>query len=367
MARKKTYKTVAENVQSPAKSVFKSRTQKVADQSDAAIIKAAVKELKDRKEEEILLEAELQKPTTARNKAIVRKYGLENSIGVVDKYPDLSTGDKYDINIHIPEDPSIPLELRPKKWFVTIVIPHKDNKYNFIFPISRANQPGLTYKLDGFDVYLDDDYNVIVDATTKFGLYEALLDYKKGDKENEYNRKAAFKYYGISKGDGSLDFAVRGHNFAVTSTKIKTGDVVTTKKNTSSTPETSTVTNVGKLIVADEVEINGDKATAQKIINDLKSTSSHKLLGLADDQKIYSKELVIKKVFTVSRLGNPIILLEEVNDGKLFAIAINGPTSVKDYLGFNGRSVKLEEIVAKMNRIVYEEYITRKKASSAAK
>jgi hypothetical protein len=45
-------------------------------------------------------------------------------ISPLDKYPDLSTGDKYQINVHIPEDPNIPLELRPKKWFVTIVMSH---------------------------------------------------------------------------------------------------------------------------------------------------------------------------------------------------------------------------------------------------
>ena len=363
MARKKTYKTAAENVPSPAKSVFKSRTQKVADQSDTAIIKAAVKELKDRKEEEILLEAELQKPTTARNKAIMRKYGLENSIGVVDNYPDLSTGDKYKINIHIPEDPSIPLELRPKKWFVTIVIPHNDNEYNFIFPISRANQPGLTYKLDGFDVYLDDDHNVIVDATPDYNLYEALLDYKKGDSRHESDRKAAFKKYGISKDDGSLDFAVRGQNFAVTSTKIKTGDVATVKK--SSTPAKGRKQNVGVSKVIDGVQINGDSVAAQKIIDWLKSAQSYQLLGLADDQNINSEDLHVKKVFTISGLGTPIIILDDIVDGELFAIVVNGPTSAKEYLNFNGRAAKLTQIAIEKNRKVYERYITEKKAVSA--
>jgi hypothetical protein len=134
-------------------------------------------QLKNQKSEkaEALLDEEMQKPTAARNKALLRKYGLENTTGIVDKYPNLSTGDKYQINVHIPEDPNIPLELRPKKWFVTIVIPHNGSEYNFIFPISRANQPGLAYKLDGYDVFLDDDYNVIVDATPEYDLYEALL------------------------------------------------------------------------------------------------------------------------------------------------------------------------------------------------
>jgi hypothetical protein len=63
--------------------VCSSRTQKVDDQSDAAIIRKSVKESKERKEAEALLEEEMQKPTAARNKALLRKYGLENTTGLL--------------------------------------------------------------------------------------------------------------------------------------------------------------------------------------------------------------------------------------------------------------------------------------------
>jgi hypothetical protein len=70
-------------------------------------------------------------------------------------------------------------------------------------------------------VFLDDDYNVIVDATPEYDLYEALLDYKSGDAQYADDRNTVFANYGILQGDGSLNFSIRGKNFSVTSTRSR--------------------------------------------------------------------------------------------------------------------------------------------------
>jgi hypothetical protein len=85
--------------------------------------------------------------------------------------------------ITIPDDPNIPLEHRPTIWSVTIVIQHAGNEFNFVFPFSRANQadPSIAYKLDNYPVFLDEDYNVIVEVMEDYSFYEALLDWKSDD------------------------------------------------------------------------------------------------------------------------------------------------------------------------------------------
>jgi hypothetical protein len=67
----------------------------------------------------------------------------------------------------------------------------------------------------------------------------------------------------------------------------------------------------------------------RKLLKGLTVASSHKLLGLADNQQIKDSDIIVDKIFTISRLGAPIIRLEVVQNGVLFASAINGPSSVK--------------------------------------
>jgi uncharacterized protein (UPF0147 family) len=174
MSRKKVVKTgVAVTLPNISKTtVFKSTTKHVADESDATQIAKAVREAATQKAERELLEQELAKPSAARNPALMRKFGTQNLQGSVDKYPDLSKGGKYKITVTIPDDPNVPLEHRPSVWSVTVVIQHAGNEFNFVFPISRANQtdPSIAYKLDNYPTYLDEDYNVIIDATELYDL-----------------------------------------------------------------------------------------------------------------------------------------------------------------------------------------------------
>jgi hypothetical protein len=82
----------------------------------------------------------------------------------------------------------------------------------------------------------------------------------------------------------------------------------------------------------------------------LKNGKSHKLLGLASINRIDDSELIVDKIFTISRLGAPIIRLDKIDDGMLFACAINGPSSVKDTLNFNGRLDKLKLLLKRIKR-----------------
>jgi hypothetical protein len=116
----------------------------------------------------------------------------------------------------------------------------------------------------------------------------------------------------------------------------------------------SSKTNAGKIEIADAVEIHGDNATAQKIIKGLTSASSQ-VVRACRQSKIKDSDIIVDKIFTISRLGAPIIRLEVV-DGVLFASAINGPSSVKKYLNFNGRLDKLKENVVEINQKMYKQY-----------
>ena len=263
MSRKKTVKTVAVPQSNILKNVFKSTTQRVVEESDASLITKAVKDAATQKAEQALLEQELAKPSAMRNPALMRKYGTQNLDGVVDNYPNLTTGDKYKIVVTIPDDPAIPIEHRPKVWTVTIEFEYKENTFNFVFPISRANQiePDAVYKLDGADVYLDADYNVVANSST-YDLYEALLDWRYGERLGNHDLKKAFKKYGIVGDDDSFDFRVRGHGFLVSYTKTKSGSKETLSPKKVADPKG----NVTNFILNDAVDYYGDKRMGLRVV-----------------------------------------------------------------------------------------------------
>jgi hypothetical protein len=54
-------------------------------------------------------------------------------------------------------------------------------------------------------VFLDNDYNVIIDVSD-YSFYEALLDWKYSDDKFTSTRNEVFKEYGISKDGKQVDF-----------------------------------------------------------------------------------------------------------------------------------------------------------------
>lgn len=359
MSRKTTVKSVAVTLPSPSKNIFKSKTTRVVDDSDDVLIAKAVKAAATQKAERELLEQELAKPSAARNPALMRKFGTQNLDGAVDHYPDISGGDKYKIVETIPDDPDIPLEHRPKVWTVTIEFEHGGHVFNFVFPISRAGAtvPGAAFKLDGFPVYLDNAYNVIESLTPYYSLYEALLAWKLGETQHNLDLAETFTEYGISgPGRTSLDFRVKGRGFLVSFTKIKSSSKAPVPK-----PTPIVKGNTKGFVLYDDVDYVGDRKGGERAVAALKALPSIPLVGLEPNQKLGDGVIIVDKVFSASRLSNPMLVLDGIDDGVLYAIIVNGPASVKKYYGaaYNGRADALKAKAVSQNRQWFKAYAKR--------
>jgi hypothetical protein len=330
MSHKKTIKLVKLKPKPLAKSVFKTKTLKVADDNDATQIAAAVRKTAVEKAERALLDDELAKPSAARNPALMRKYGTENIVGVVDAYPDLEKGGKFHIVATVQDDPDIPLEHRPTPWSVTIVINHDGNQFDFVFPFSRAiGVPTAAFKLDRYDVYLDSSHNVIVELSPLYTIYEALLDYKRGDEEYLEDRNIVFKRHRVLK-NGKLDFRIRDIGLLVKSTRLKaTGVEASVKKDEVKTADVKTV----KVEVDGAVEYFGNVDKAKELINIVRARGSYPLLGVSVDYELKATTILVDEAYASSRLSTPIIVLDDYTDGYFYARVISGPTSVAELLG----------------------------------
>ena len=366
MSHKKTIKLVALKPKPLAKSVFKTKTLKVADETDATQINVAVRKAAAEKAERALLEEELAKPSAARNQALMRKYGTVDTVGAVDAYPDFEKGGKFHVVSTIPDDPDIPLEHRPTPWSITIVITHEGNQFDFVFPFSRAiGTPSAAFKLDRLPVYLDANHNVIVELTPLYTIYEALLDYKNNDKHFIEDRLAMFEELGISKG-AKLDFRIRGLGWLVKSTRLKvvgsTLKTTTAKKTVES--KASDPKTVGpkmvKVIVHEDVEYYNNVEQAHKLVDVVRAGGEYPLLGLSPSDKL-STDIYVDKIYASSRLGaTPTIVLDDVVDGVVFAIAFAGPTSVETLLKKKKLSTKeVEAWVIAKNREVFATFMSK--------
>jgi hypothetical protein len=355
MSHKKTIKLVKLKPKALAKSVFKSKTLKVADDNDATQIAAAVRKAAVEKAERALLDDELAKPSAARNPALMRKYGTVDTAGAVDAYPDLDKGGKFHIVATVPDDPDIPLEHRPTPWSVTIIINNDGNQFDFVFPFSRAvGVPAAVFKLDRLPVYLDADHNVIIGLSPEYSIYEALLDYKTGDPTYADDGKAMFEELGVLK-DDKFDFRIRGLGWLVKSTRLKT----TTPTTTKSIKEPGEL-KVVRVNVQDDVEYENNEVVARKLEAAIREGGSFPLLGLSPTDKLKSR-VYVDKIYASSRLGQPIIVLDDVVEGNVWAIAISGPASVEKLLNKKKLSTaSMEAWVVAQNRKVLAKF----KASS---
>lgn len=352
MSRKKTIKTVKLKPLDITKTVFKAKTKKVADESDATQIATAVRKAAVEKAERALLDEELSKPSAARNPALMRKYGTENIAGTVDAYPDLDKGEKFHIIATVPDDPNIPLEHRPSTWSITIVINHDGNQFDFVFPFSRAiGVPSAAFKLDRLPVYLDANHNVIIDITPEYTIYEALLDYKNGEPSYLDDGKTLFEKLKILK-DDKLDFRIRKIGMLVKSTRLKTTAATTPKPVKDSVKKNPHDLKVVKVFIDDDVEYINNEPVARKLEAAIREGISFPLLGLSATDEFKSR-VYVDKIYASSRLGPPMIVLDDVVDGEVWAIVISGPTSVKGLL--NGKKLSaptLEAWVTAQNRKV---------------
>lgn len=366
MSHKKTIKLVKLSPKPLAKSVFKTKTLKVADESDATMITTAVRKAAAEKAERALLEEELAKPSAARNSALMRKYGTENTAGAVDAYPDFAKGGKFHIVATVPDDPNIPLAHRPTPWSVTIVITHEGNQFDFVFPFSRAiGVPSAAFKLDNFQVFLDSNHNVIVELSPDYTIYEALLDYKTGAPTYLTDGKDMFEELGISKGT-KLDFRIRGLGWFVKSTRLKvtSSALKTTTVKKTVEPKVVDPKTVGpkmvKVIVHEDVEYYNNVEQAHKLADIVRVGGEYPLLGLSPSDKLSTK-IYVDRIYASSRLGaTPTIVLDDVVDGEVFAIAFAGPTSVETLLKKKKLSTKeVEAWVIAKNREVFATFMSK--------
>lgn len=356
MSHKKTIKLVKLKPKPLEKSVFKSKTLKVVDDGDATQIAAAVKKAAVEKAERALLDDELAKPSAARNPALMRKYGTVDTAGAVDAYPDLDKGGKFHIIVTVPDDPDIPLEHRPTPWSVTIVINHEGNQFDFVFPFSRAvGVPAAVFKLDRLPVYLDADHNVIIGLSPEYSIYEALLDYKTGDVTYMEVWKAMFEELGVLK-DDKFDFRIRGLGWLVKSTRLKTTTPATTKSTKVSVKKESDELKVVKVHVHDEVEYENNEVVARRLEAIIREGGSFPLLGLSPTDKLKSR-VYVDKIYASSRLGPPMIVLDDVVEGDVWAIAISGPASIEKHLNKKKLSTaSMEAWVIAQNRKVLAKF-----------
>jgi hypothetical protein len=359
MSHKTTIKLVKLNPKPLAKSVFKTKTLRVEDESDATQINAAVRKAAVEKAERALLDEELAKPSAARNPALMRKYGTVDIAGAVDAYPDLDKGGKFHIVATVPDDPDIPLEHRPTPWSVTIVINHEGNQFDFVFPFSRAiGVPTAAFKLDRYDVYLDSNHNVVMEPMPDYSIYEALLDYKNNDEEYIKLRNAVFKKLGVLK-NGKLDFRIKGVGFLVKSTRLKVTGVIASKSTTENTKKdvevkTSDVKMV-KVVIHDVVEYNNNESQARKLADMVRAGDMYPLLGVSTTAVLPT--IYIDEVYASSKLSTPTIVLNDFINGDVWGIVISGPTSVAELVGRKKPDSRFVNAwVIKKNREVLAKY-----------
>jgi hypothetical protein len=352
MARtKKNTSTVPVKLPDASKSIFKSTSKVLPKESDEIKIGEAIDKAEREKKEIDLLSHELKKPASSRNQALMRKYQTQATSGSIDNYPVFGK-DKFKIFVQLPEDPSVPLEHRPEPWAITVVINHNGNEFQFAFPISRAGNvnPNVVYKLDNFPNVYTDIHGDVDTSVSEYSLYEALLDYKNNNRDEIELMLTILKNCGALKKDGRVDFRIRNQGFLVTFTKLKTEKKVSD----------STVINIGKVYILKGLEVIGDHDTAEKIKFDLKHQPGFKLAGLKDGEFLGGndvvgvKAIITKKGFTS---GKYHIIIEDLVDGILGAVVVNGPALAKDRFKTNGRESELIKVAEKLNRELYDEYI----------
>lgn len=347
---KKTTSSVPVKLPEVSKSVFKSTAKVLPRESDEIKISEAIAKAEREKKEFELLSHELKKPASSRNQALMRKYQTQATSGSIDNYPDTSTG-KFKIFVQIPEDPSVPLEHRPEPWAITVALQNRGSEFQFAFPISRVGNvnPNVTYKLDNFpnvytDVHGDVDINV-----SDYTLYEAMLDYKNKNTAEIDLMHDTLKDYGILKADGEVDFRIRNRGFLVTYTKLKAPE--------KAVPAAQGF-NMGKVEFLKDLEIVGDHQTAGKILKDLKKQHGFKLAGLEEGEYLSNGAVAIKAIITKRDFTPGVyhVILEDLEDGMLGAVVVNGASHAKERFNTNGREIDLVKAAEKLNRKFYDEY-----------
>lgn len=121
---------------------------------DAQIKKALEMDKVEVKERE-LLERELEKPFSQRNKALMNKYRGRMK-EVLNGYPsDVSRGG-YSIIATARDDPNVTMGQRPQPWYAIAEYENAGNKWRFKFPIQKeaAGDGAEIYKLDFFNTWV---------------------------------------------------------------------------------------------------------------------------------------------------------------------------------------------------------------------
>lgn len=370
-------------------SIFKSTSKVLEDTSDNALILKAIAEQKQQVEEQKILENEIKKPVANRNPAIIKKYLKKNIDGVIDGWPDITTGKKYSIVARAPEDPTVSINFRNDPYYIGVDIEFEENEYYFRFPFYKTDIPNLPYKLDYQDVYLDINYNVIRDEDTKYSLYELI----KALRDGEYNYLENYEYErnGLIV-DGKFNFILPGQNFSVSYTQLKkesavkkpiTNDLykkipdeVIEEKDSDDKVEEDEDPNKVTLEPTLEMKLykkfktdntiynqHPDYVTANIKIRDWLANNKHVLLGIPN-AKFYpdidgDNPLNLAEVYTVKTFAEPFFLFGDVDQEtrKINVIAVNGVRVIKELTGQATTKARLVEDITKYNKAVYKQYL----------
>ena len=357
---------------------FTTGVVEIKEDSPDKIIGRQIAEMKKQKDEQLLLEAELEKPFKKRDQTLMQKYGYKDGVNNVDAYPVLNGEQKYRVTIYIPEDSAVRAELRPNPWYVKLEVKYDGNEFIFRFPLSRSNVSAdeTVYQLDGFPVWVDSE-GMLIDDISQYSLYQALHDWIHKIERNDDLILKIFTEYGIASSTGNvwkipLDFCVRGKGFGVSFTKIRAS--TTTAATTAATTATTTTSTPAQFTAFNIYETlnyhGGNKSLAEFLIKNATNKNSERVfLGLDPNVKFARKNLILEHVVMNTRFSDNAtyyMLTGYDNDGKNFEFAIiNGVHALHQKFPHLKRSRKvIEDAISEQNINVYNAGINNQQVDS---
>lgn len=189
MSRKTKLSTVAQKL--PKQKTFEGRPVPYQFLDEEKQIAKALEEDKVATKERELVEKELEKPYTQRNKALMSKYS-GTAREVPNGWPADTSSGGYEVVATAFDDVDTPISARPMPWFVTIKIPDHGNSWTFRFPLKRelALDGAEIYKLDGMATWIYPDGTVIdslSDEETPYSVLRKVLKSPPGGTPLHFN------------------------------------------------------------------------------------------------------------------------------------------------------------------------------------
>lgn len=275
----KTLKT--KTLSDPVKATVKAKSVPYQVLDTQIEIDKAVKSGEIEEKEIKLLEKELAKPYSKRNKSLLSKYSYRDTSSV-DGYPDLGRGG-YDVHAIALDDGTIEVPKRPEPYFIEILLKIDGNNYSYKFPIShhQLGDGEVVYKLDGYDKYVRKNGDILDHLSDEVTPYDILHNLRFGDK----SLAAEFRETKNGKSFYNLTFP----GFHVKFTQL---DTKPEGKEDRPTMDTFIVINIH-----DEIEIEGNNDEAKRVLNVASATG----VDAGDTPVINANDIDVYKVIVGDR------------------------------------------------------------------